>query len=136
MDPSPTLQPADGGKVGAQISPIIPFTGKKIVFRTLGFILSTLGSVPSNVFTVVLGTLNTFDGTDPKVDRVKPKVRNTIFFPVIVHKAFISYSCSKVLHPVTMLSSAHLDCICIQLYCIMTQSIPPLAPPLNTYPST
>ena len=53
--------------------------GKRIVFRTLGFVLSTLGSVPSNVFTVVLGTLNTFDGTDPKVDRVKPKVRNTIF---------------------------------------------------------
>ena len=52
------------------------------MFRTLGFILSTLGSVPSNVFTVVLGTLNTFDGTDPKVDRLKPKVRNTIFFPV------------------------------------------------------
>ena len=38
-----------------------------------------MGSVPSNVFTVVLGTLNTFDGTDSKVDRVKPKVRNTIF---------------------------------------------------------
>ena len=56
-------------------------TGKKIVFRTFGFILSTLGSVPSNVFTVVLGTLNTFDGKDPKVDRIKPKVRNTIFFP-------------------------------------------------------
>ena len=55
-------------------------TGKKIVFRTLGFILSTLGSVTSNV---VLGTLNTFDGTDPKVDRVKPKVRNTIFFPCV-----------------------------------------------------
>ena len=55
-------------------------TGKKIVFRTLGFNLSTLGSVPSNVFTVVLGPLNTFDGTDPKVDRLKPKVRNTIFF--------------------------------------------------------
>ena len=53
------------------------------MFRTLGFILSTLGSVPSNVFTVVLGTLNTFDGTDPKVDRVKPKVRNTIFFPCV-----------------------------------------------------
>ena len=53
------------------------------MFRTLGFILSTLGSVPSNVFTVVLGTLNTFDGTDPKVDRVKPKVRNTISFPVV-----------------------------------------------------
>ena len=53
------------------------------MFRTLGFILSTLGSVPSNVFTVVLGTLNTFDGTDPKVDRVKPKVRNTIFSPVL-----------------------------------------------------
>ena len=27
-------------------------------------------------------TLNTFDGTDPMVDRLKPKVRNTIFFPV------------------------------------------------------
>ena len=25
-------------------------------------------------------TVNTFDGTDPKVDRIKPKVRNTIFF--------------------------------------------------------
>ena len=35
-------------------------------FRTLGLILSTLGSVPSNVFTVDLGILNTFDGTDPK----------------------------------------------------------------------
>ena len=58
------------------------------MFRTLGFKLSTLGSVPSNVFTVVLGTLNTFDGTDPKVDRVKPKVRNTIFFPVILIVAF------------------------------------------------
>ena len=64
-------------------------TGKKIVFRTLGFILSTLGSVPSNVFTVVLGTLNTFDGTDPKVDRLKPKVRNTIIFPVHVGKRFL-----------------------------------------------
>ena len=50
------------------------------MFRALGFILSTLGSVPSNVFTVDLGTLNTFDGTDPKVDSVKPKARNTIFF--------------------------------------------------------
>ena len=28
-------------------------------------------------------TLNTFDGTDPKVDRLKPKVQNTIFFPVV-----------------------------------------------------
>ena len=53
-------------------------TGRKIVFRTLGFILSTLGSVPSNVFTVVLGTLNTFDGTDPTV-------WNMIFFsPVCI----------------------------------------------------
>ena len=26
-------------------------------------------------------SLNTFDGTDPMVDRLKPKVRNTIFFP-------------------------------------------------------
>ena len=51
-------------------------TRKKIVFRTLGFILSTLGSVPSNV----LGTLNTFDETDPKMDSIKPKVRNAIFF--------------------------------------------------------
>ena len=55
------------------------------MFRALGFILSTLGSVPSNVFTVDLGTLNMFDGTDPKVDSVKPKVRNTIFFPVLYH---------------------------------------------------
>ena len=57
-------------------------TGKKIVFRTLGFTLSTLGSVPSKVFKVPKTTVNTFDGTDPKVDRIKPKVRNTIFFPV------------------------------------------------------
>ena len=35
-------------------------------------------SVPSNVFTVDLGTLNTFDGTDPKVDSVKPEHN---FFP-------------------------------------------------------
>ena len=57
-------------------------TGKKIVFRTLGFNLSTLGSVTSNVFKVPKTAVNTFDGTDPKVDRIKPKVRNTIFFPV------------------------------------------------------
>ena len=50
------------------------------MFRTLGFNLSTLGSVPSNVFKVPKTTVNTFDGTDPKVDRIKPKVRNTIFF--------------------------------------------------------
>ena len=56
--------------------------GKKIVFRTLGFTLSTLGSVPSNVFKVPKTTVNTFDGTDPKVDRIKPKVRNTIFSSV------------------------------------------------------
>ena len=49
------------------------------MFWTLGFILSTFGSVPSNVFTVVLGTLNTFDGTDPKVDRVKEHD----FFPCV-----------------------------------------------------
>ena len=53
-------------------------TGEKIAFRTT---LSTLGSVPSNVFTVDLGTLNT---TDLTVDRVKPKVRNRIFFSVKV----------------------------------------------------
>ena len=52
------------------------------MFRTLGFNLSTLGSVPSNVFKGPKTTVNTFDGTDPKVDRLKPKVRNTIFFPV------------------------------------------------------
>ena len=50
------------------------------MFRTLGFTLSTLGSVPSNVFKVPKTTVNTFDGTDPKVDRIKPKVRNTFFF--------------------------------------------------------
>ena len=53
------------------------------MFRTLGFTLSTLGSVPSNVFKVPKTTVNTFDGTDPKVDRLKPKVRNTIFFPCV-----------------------------------------------------
>ena len=37
----------------------VVYTGKKIVFRTLG-------SVPSNVFNVVLGTLNTFDGIPRK----------------------------------------------------------------------
>ena len=50
--------------------------------RVLDLGISTVGSVPSNIFTVVVGTLNTFDGTDPKVDRVKPKVQNTIIFPV------------------------------------------------------
>ena len=54
------------------------------MFRTLGFTLSTLESVPSNVFKVPKTTVNTFDRTDPKVDRIKPKVRNTIFFPVFV----------------------------------------------------
>ena len=71
----------------------------KIVFRTLGFILSTLGSVPSYVFTVVLGTLNTFDGTDPKVDRVKPKVQNTIFFSLwlVLPYTFPSIQWEKIL---------------------------------------
>ena len=50
--------------------------GKKV--RTLGF---TLGSVPSNVFKVPKSTVNKFDGTDPKVDKMKPNIRNTIFFP-------------------------------------------------------
>ena len=53
------------------------------MFRTLGFTLSTLGSVPSNVFKVPKTTVNIFDGTDPKVDRIKPKVRNAIFFPCV-----------------------------------------------------
>ena len=66
----------------SKVQQLSPAQGKKSVFRALGFILSTLGSVPSNVFTVDLGTSNKFDGTDPKVDSVKPKVRNTIFFPV------------------------------------------------------
>ena len=53
------------------------------MFRTLCFILSTLGSVPSNVFTVDLGTLNTFDGTDHKVDSVKTLgPEHDFFFPV------------------------------------------------------
>ena len=37
-------------------------TGEKMVFRTLGFILSALGYVSSNVLTVDLGTLNTWMG--------------------------------------------------------------------------
>ena len=52
------------------------------MFCTLGLTLSTLGSVPSNVYKVPKTTVNTFDGTDPKVDRIKPKVRNMIFSPV------------------------------------------------------
>ena len=63
------------------------------MFRNLGFFLSTLGSVASNVFTVVLGTLNTFDGTDPKVDRVKPRVRNTIFFSLF--RRCLAYNCVR-----------------------------------------
>ena len=51
------------------------------MFRTLGFTLSTLGSVTSYVFKVPKSTVNTFDGTDPKADRIQPKVRNTIIFP-------------------------------------------------------
>ena len=62
------------------------------MFRTLGFTLSTLGSVPSNVFKVPKSTVNTFDGTDPKVDRIKPRVRNTIFSPatVIIYQMLVS----------------------------------------------
>ena len=51
----------------------------------LGFTLLTLGSVPSNVRLMEQSPrstkVNTFDGTDHKVDRVKPKVWNRIFFP-------------------------------------------------------
>ena len=47
----------------------------------LGFYPIDLGICSSNVFKVPKTTMNTFDGTDPKVDRIKPKVRNTIFFP-------------------------------------------------------
>ena len=61
------------------------------MFRTLDLILSTLGSVPSNVFTVDLGT---FDGTDPKVDSVKPKVQNTIFFPCGYYATSITCPCN------------------------------------------
>ena len=56
-------------------------TREKIVFRTLGFTLSTLGSVPSNVFKVPKTTVNTFDGTESQGR--KPKVRNTIFFSCV-----------------------------------------------------
>ena len=41
-------------------------------------------SVPSNVFKVPKSAVNTFDGTDPKVHRIKPKVWNTIFFSVFL----------------------------------------------------
>ena len=54
---------------------------KKNRVPDLGFYPINLGICSIKCFTVVLGTLNTFDGTDPKVDRLKPKVRNTIFFP-------------------------------------------------------
>ena len=50
-------------------------------------------SVQLNVFTVVLGTLNTFDGTDPKVDRVKPKVQN--FFPLWLGFVYNSRTVTK-----------------------------------------
>ena len=49
----------------------------------LGFYPIDLGICSiKHVFKVPKTTVNTFDGTDAKVDRVKPKVRNTIFFPV------------------------------------------------------
>ena len=51
------------------------------MFRALGFTLSTLRSVTSNVFKVPKSTVDTFDGTDHKADRINPKVRNMIFFP-------------------------------------------------------
>ena len=52
----------------------------------LGFIISTLGSIPSNVFIVDLGTLDTctFDGTDPKVDRIKHKFQDSIYSLVYI----------------------------------------------------
>ena len=59
--------------------------GEKIVFQLdLGFYPTDLGICSIKCFTVDLGTLATFDGTDPKVGRVKPKVRNTIFSPVYI----------------------------------------------------
>ena len=65
----------------------VSFTGKNHVLD-LGFYPIDL---PSNVFTVVLGTLNMLDGTDPKMDKVKPKVRNTIFPPVLmIHLCLIN----------------------------------------------
>ena len=50
------------------------------MFQTLGFTLSTLGSVTSNVFKVPKS--NIFDGTDPKADRIKPKSRTRFLFPL------------------------------------------------------
>ena len=93
-------------------------TGKKIVFRTLGFTLSTLGSVPSNVFKVPKTTVNTFDGTDPKVDRIKPKVRNTIFFScdcpsVMCYKVMKAISKSLSLHKYMCKSS-----LCVPYPCL------------------
>ena len=56
----------------------------------LGCTLSTLGSVPSNVFKVHKTAVNTFDRTDPKVDRVKPKVRSgtRFFFPCVLSSVY------------------------------------------------
>ena len=65
------------------------------MFWTLGFNLSTLGSVPSNVFKVPKTKVNTFDGTDPKVDRIKLKVRNTIFVPVEGESASFNEECRE-----------------------------------------
>ena len=83
-------------------------TGEKIVFRTLGFTLSTLGSVPSNAFKVPKTTVNTFDGTDPKVDRIKPKVRNTrIFLPCVLSLGKLAVVHCSVLcggYPIEVLS--------------------------------
>ena len=47
------------------------------MFRTFGLsypLWDLLHQMPKS-------TVNTFDGTDPKADRIKPKVRNTIFSP-------------------------------------------------------
>ena len=61
------------------------------MFRTLGFTLSTLGSVTSKVFKVPKSTVNTFDGTDPMVDR--QGLEHDFFFPCDI-RAFASIATS------------------------------------------
>ena len=59
-------------------------TGEKNRVPDHGFYPTDFGICSIKCFTIHLGTLTTFDGTDPKVDRVKPKVRNTICSPVYI----------------------------------------------------
>ena len=49
--------------------------------------------------------MNTFDGTDPKVDRTNPKVRNTIFFSCVKDVVWVVCGDSAVLVDVKWLAA-------------------------------